>query len=498
MYNKETYEALFLTLCLRMRYDAFMSLISLKFAIFLILLLLVYYKVPKGHQWKILLSGSLLFYVLANPLYFPFIAISIVSTWALMKNPKKSHFILTILINLGLLIFFRYSVYIGIHDLIVPLGISFYTFMTIGYAHDCYGKKIQPCDNLMHYALFISYFPQITQGPIGTYQNMMEQLKSAHDFDMTNLKEGGYRVIKGLFKKMVIAGRLTYYVDTVFTNPQNENGLTLIIGVFFYAIELYADFSGYMDIACGVSQMFGIKLAENFIRPYFSRNIQEYWRRWHITLNEWFKEHLMMPAVTSGWNRKAAKILGKIFKKAKKGNLRTVCPLVLVWIITGIWHGAEDVYIGWGVYFAIIMLFSVCMMGPMKKVRAAIHWNDENPFIIIFQTLRTFFIVLMGEVMFRAHSMTDAFAIYKNIFTNTRISGATIAAALTPFGNGNQALASVLILFVLIGGLFVVELLKEKNADAFQKHRYLYAGAMIVFTILFGVLGQSNFMYQAF
>ena len=475
-----------------------MSLVSLKFVIFVALLLLLYYKVPAAHQWKILLSGSLLFYVLANPVYIIFIAISIVSTWALMRNPKKSHFILTLLINLGLLIFFRYSVYIGIHDLIVPLGISFYTFMTIGYAHDCYDQKIEPCDNLLHYALFISYFPQITQGPIGTYQSMKDQLIAPHVFDLQNLKEGGYRVIKGVFKKLVIAGRLTYYVNTVYENPQQQGGLTLIIAVFFYAIELYADFSGYMDIVCGVSQMFGITLTENFNRPYFSRNIQEYWRRWHISLNEWFKMHLMMPSVTSKWNRKASKVLGKLFPKAKKGTLRSVFPLLIVWVVTGVWHGAQAVYLGWGIYFAIIMLLSVCTDSTVKKVCQKIGWNAERTGAKILQTLRTFLIVLIGEAMFRANSLPDAFVIYRNIFTNTRINAATAAAALAPFGNGNQALASVLILAVLIGAFFLVELRKEKNPQAFTKHRYLYAGAMIFVTVLFGVLGQSNFLYQAF
>lgn len=475
-----------------------MSLISFRFAAFFIAMLLAYYLLPAKHQWKVLLAGSLLFYVLANPVYIIFILISIISTWALMRDPVKSHFLLTVAINLGLLIFFRYSVYVGIHDLAVPLGISFYTFMTLGYAHDCYGKKIKPCDNVFHYALFISYFPQITEGPIGTYQKMKDQLIAEHAYDIVNIKEGGYRIIKGLFKKLVIAGRLTYYVDTVFSNVYAHNGLTLLIGVFFYAIELYADFSGYMDIACGISRMLGIELAENFIRPYFSRDIQEYWRRWHITLNEWFKEHLMLPAVTSGWNHKAAKVLGKIFPKAKKGNLRTVCPLILVWIITGIWHGAETVYIGWGVYFAIIMLISVCSMSFVKKAKKKIGWNDANPGIIIFKTLKTFFIVLMGEVMFRAHTMSDAFHVYKKIFTDTKINASYVAAALTPFGNGNQALASVLILTVLIGGLFVVEFIKERNEKAFTSHRYIYAGAMIVTFILFGVLGASKFMYQAF
>ncbi|MCR5358107.1 MAG: hypothetical protein K6E63_11980 [Lachnospiraceae bacterium] len=475
-----------------------MSLISISFLIFIIILLIVYYRVKPEYQWMVLLLGSIVFYAWVRPVYIVFIAVSIVSTWYLMLKPSKVRWILTLIINLGILIVFRYSIYFNIHSLIVPLGISFYTFMTLGYAHDCMGKKIEPEKNLLHYALFISYFPQITQGPIGTYGNMKDQLLSPHAFDLNNIKSGGYRVIKGLFKKLVIAGRLTYYVDTVFSSPGNYAGLTLIIAVFFYAIELYADFSGYMDIVCGISYMLGIKLTENFKRPYFSRNIQEYWRRWHISLNEWFKEHLMMPAVTSGWNRKASKFLGKIFPKAKKGNLRTVFPLILVWIITGIWHGAEDVYIGWGVYFAIIMLFSVCSMSYMKKLKKAIHWNDDNVFIKIFTTIRTFLIVLLGEVMFRAHSLSDAFMIYKRIFTTTKINGGSIMASLTPFGNGNQAAASVIILTVLMTVLFIVELLKEKNENAFSRHRYLYATGMLVVMALFGVAGQSNFMYQAF
>ncbi len=169
-----------------------------------------------------------------------------------------------------------------------------------------------------------------------------------------------------------------------------------------------------------------------------------------------------------------------------------------MWIVTGIWHGAEDVYIGWGVYFAIIMLFSVCTMNYMKKVRTAVHWNDKNIFIRIFQTLRTFIIVLLGEVMFRAHSLKDAFLIYKRIFTTTRINPSSFVAAMTPFGNGNQAAASAIILTLLIGALFIVELIKENNDKAFTGHRYLYAAGMLITMALFGVAGQSNFMYQAF
>ena len=348
-----------------------MSLISFPFLVFIIILLIVYYRIDPKHQWKVLLLGSIVFYAWVRPYYVIFIAVSIICTWALMRKPSKSHWIMTLIVNLGILIVFRYSIYFNVHSLIVPLGISFYTFMTLGYAHDCMGRKTEPEQNLFHYALFISYFPQITQGPIGTYQGMKDQLISPHPFNMDNIKTGGYRVIKGLFKKLVIAGRLTYYVDTVFSSPENYGGLTLIIAVFFYAVELYADFSGYMDIVCGISTMLDIKLTENFKRPYFSRNIQEYWRRWHISLNEWFKEHLMMPAVTSNWNRKLSKLLGKIFPKAKKGNLRTVFPLILVWIVTGIWHGANLTFFAWG---AINGLFIVIgqITSPVRERVAGI------------------------------------------------------------------------------------------------------------------------------
>ena len=476
----------------------FMSLISLTFLIFMIVLLIAYYMVPVGRQWGVLLLFSLAFYMWVHPYCVIFLGISVIATWYLAKKQSRTAWLLTLAINLGILIVFRYSIYFGVHDLIVPLGISFYTFMTLGYAHDCYQKKIEPEQDLLHYALFITYFPQITEGPIGTYQKMQPQLLSPHSFDMSNIKEGGYRIIKGLFKKLVIAGRLTYYVDTVFSSPKDYGGLTLIIAVFFYAIELYADFSGYMDIVCGISKMLGIELAENFRRPYFSRNIQEYWRRWHITLNEWFKEHLMLPAVTSKWNIKVSKVMYRIFPKAKKGTIRTIFPLILVWVITGIWHGAEAVYMCWGIYFAIVMLISFTTTGFFKKLKLRVRWNDSNVFIIIFQTLRTFLIVLFGEVMFRSHTMNDALLIYKKIFTTTRINADAITAALVPFGNGNQAAASSIILAVLIGGLFVVELRKEMNDNAFTKHRYVQACIMMTAIALFGIIGRSNFMYQQF
>ena len=459
-----------------------MNLISLPFLIFICCLLGAYYNAGEKHQWKVLLAGSAFFYFCSNPVYIIFIIISIVSTWTLMRNPAKKNFMLTIAINLGLLIVFKYSVNLGVRNLIAPLGISFYTFMTIGYAHDCYDRKIEPSDNIWHYALFISYFPQLTQGPIGTYQDMHEQLIAYHPFD----------------KKLVIAGRVGFYIDTVYGSPEGYSGLTLIVATLFYLVEMYADFSGYMDIVCGVSDMLGISLKENFHRPYFSKSIPEYWRRWHISLNEWFNTHLFMPLVTTKWNKKAANLLSKVFTRAKKGTLRLIIPTIIVWITTGVWHGAQASYLGWGIYFAFIMLVSFCTSGYVKKFNERIHWNPDNIFVKIFQVARTLLLLSFGEIIYRSEKFSDTIAIFRNIFTTTRINGAEIAAAMTPFGNGNQAAASVIIIAVLVAAQFVVELAKERDESAFTGHRYVYAFLMVVGIALFGVAGKSNFMYQAF
>ena len=475
-----------------------MSLISIPFLVFISVLIVIYYIIGEKHQWKVLLIGSAFFYAYANPVYIIFIVISIVSTWYLMRDPTKRHLIWTIVINLGLLIVFKYSVNFGVHDLTAPLGISFYTFMTLGYALDCYDKKITPSDNIWHYALFISYFPQLTQGPIGSYQEMHPRLTAYHAFDPDNIKHGGYRVIIGVFKKLVIAGRVAYYVDTVFAHPEGLGGLTLITAVFFYLMELYADFSGYMDIVCGISGMLGIQLKENFNRPYLSQTVPEFWRRWHISLMEWFNAHVFMPSVTSAWNRKLAKGLAKVFPKAKKGTLRTIFPMILVWLVTGLWHGAESSYIAWGAYYAVIMLLSFCTMSYMKAFCEKIGWNKDNIFVRVFRVIRTFVIVAAGEIIFRSESFMQAAGIFKSILTDTRLNGAAAAAALTPFGNGNQAAASVIIIGTVLLTQLVVELAKERNEKTFTGHRYAYAFCMLVGIALFGTRGGSGFMYQAF
>ena len=475
-----------------------MLLISLKFFIFMLCLLGIYYKAGERHQWKVLLAGSAFFYLFSNPIYIIFIIISIVSTFYLMRKPSKLRFMLTVLINLGLLLVFKYSVIFGVHDLTAPLGISFYTFMTLGYAHDCYEKNIEPCDNIWHYALFIFYFPQLTQGPIGTYQDMKGQLTAYHPFEFQRIKTGAYRVIIGCFKKLVIAGRLAFYVDTVYSSPESYGGLTLIAATIFFLLELYADFSGYMDIVCGVSDMLGIRLRENFKRPLFATSVADFWRKWHITLNEWFNLHFFIPLNGAEWNRKFTRLLKKIFPRAKERNLRMLAPIMLVWSVTGIWHGANLTYLCWGVYYGLITTVSFCLSPHIKKLCKKAGWKSDSRGARRFQIIRTFILVLIGQAMFRAEKVSDIPVICRNIATATRINAGEAAALLTPFGNGNQAVASVIIIAVLITAQFIVELAKERDENAFTGHRYVYAFLMLTGIALFGVFGEPSFIYQTF
>lgn len=475
-----------------------MSFTSLYFPVFCVISVIVYYFIPKRYQWISLLVLSIAFYFQADPRYLLFLGTSVISTWLLMRKPSKVRTVFVFIINLAILASCKYCGIFGMKSIILPLGISFYTFMTLGYALDVYQGVVQPQQNLARYALFITYFPQITQGPIGSYASLSDQLFGEHEFDFIRFRNGAYRIIKGYFKKLVIAGRLAAYVDTVYSSPSDYGALTLIMATFFYAVQLYCDFSGYMDIALGLSEMFGIGLDENFDKPYFSRSIPEYWRRWHITLNNWFRDHLFYAVLTAEWNRRASDGLKKIMPKVKTATIRTMFSLAVVWLTTGIWHGASWTYLGWGIYYAVIMMLSTGTKSGMKRFCKKIRWNDKAAGVRIFQTIRTFIIVCIGYVLFRAESIRDALGIYRTVAMRMNISMDAVKAALVPFGNGNQAVASLMIVNVFIIGMFIYELLELKGKATLPGHKYVLSVIMIVSTLLLGVFGQSNFLYQVF
>ena len=491
-----------------------MSLITGKFFAFLCILFILYYVLPKKYQWILLLFGSLFFYLNGPVSHVIFLLISAISTYycgmALSKNKSKTPVILTILLNIGILFVLKYTApafdiisYVTGNKMpethfIFPLGISFYTFMIISYVVDVYKGDINPEENFFKYLLYVCWFPQIIEGPINRYKDMKESLFAEHSFDFNRCKYAGYRILVGLFRKVVIAGRFSVYVDRVFDNVHGYSGLTLLVATVFYVIQLYTDFSGCMDMVIGISELFGIKMAENFDRPLFSKSVSEFWRRWHITLGAWFRDYIYYPVFRSGFCKDVKTKLSKTPLKKSAMNVIAAISLFCVWSLTGLWHGGEVHYIVWGLYYAVILITSMLLTNRFKKMGKAHPKIFGSKWFGLFQIVRTLFIVTLGELIFRANTVRDALYMIKSIVTDFSLSVGSIQDSILPFTEDNTAIAYGAVAIVSFMALFIVEASLENGKDTFKKHKYINAAILIVVTLLFGVFGESGFLYMAY
>lgn len=496
-----------------------MSLITGKFFIFLCILFLAYYLLPnKKYQWVLLLCGSLFFYLQSSPYYLIFLLISSVTTFLLGKgisnsddkNKSKKMMILAVAINLGILFVLKYTVLVfdiitsitGYSfreiNFILPLGISFYTFMVVSYIVDVYKGEVEAETSFFKYLLYVSWFPQIIEGPINRYINMKDEFFSEHNFDFIRCRNASYRILQGLFKKVVIAGRFGVYVDRVFANVRGYNGLTLFLATVFYVIQLYADFSGCMDLVLGISELFGIKMAENFNLPLFSENVSEFWRRWHITLGAWFRDYIYYPVFRSEFSKKLKSVFSKTPLKKQAMNICAATALFCVWFFTGLWHGAAIHYVVWGLYYAVILIIGVFMANDFKKWKKKLGIKKDSKWFKLFCIIRTLCIVTFGELIFRAESMADAAYMIKKTLSDFSLSFGSISNAILPFTEDNTALAYGGIAIICEICFFVVELFAYNGKDTFKKHKYVNAFILIVATLLFGVFGESGFLYMAY
>lgn len=472
-----------------------MSLVSLKFLFFCILLLICFFTFPRKFQWVVLLVFSLIFYAFAGIENSIYIIITSLSTWlgALWiekitkktkkiikenketltleeksaiktKSKKKKKLILAsvLILNFGLLCVFKYANFaieqintimklfdtptkIGTLSLIVPLGISFYTFQTMGYLIDVYWEKNEACKNPLKMLLFTSFFPQITQGPISNYEQLSSQLFTSHNFDYQNYVYGAQRMIWGFFKKVAIADLLSPYVSSVFMNYNEYTGITVFIGIFLYSIQIYADFSGYMDIVCGLCKIMGIKLTENFERPYFSKSIAEYWRRWHISLGNWFKSYIYYPIAVSKWNITLGKKTSEKFGKQMGKNLPASIALVAVWLTTGLWHGANWGYIVWGGLNGLFIIFSMWMEPIYEYIKNKLR--IKGPIWKYVQVARTFTLVTFIKVLPEVGGLRAGLGLWARIFTEHTIPNSL--TSLLPF-------ASKIPLIIITFGTFLM------------------------------------------
>lgn len=335
------------------------------------------------------------------------------------KKPSTKKILLwiSICVNLGFLGFFKYynffvdslidsftffgsELSVNTLNIVLPVGISFYTFQTLSYTIDVYNKKLEPTKDIIGFMAFVSFFPQLVAGPIERATNLLPQFSVERKFNYKNAVDGLRQVLWGLFKKVVIADNCAKYANIIFNNHTEYNASTLLLGAFFFAFQIYCDFSGYSDIAIGISRLFGFNLKRNFAFPYFSRDIAEFWRRWHISLSTWFRDYLYIPLGGS-----------------RGGTSMKIRNTFIIFIVSGFWHGANWTFVIWGALNALYFL--PLLLAKKNRVNTDLVAQGKYlPSIKEFgQMSFTFFITLIAWVFFRADSVTHAFSYLKNMFT---------------------------------------------------------------------------------
>ncbi len=400
---------------------------------------------------------------------------------------KKSLLYISISVNIGILFFFKYfnflnknisSVLSGMGmeniipytDFLLPVGISFYTFQTLSYSVDIYNGKINPEKHLGYFALFVSFFPQLVAGPIERAGNLLGQLKGSFKFDVQNIAPAVKLILWGYFKKIVIADRLAMYVDPVYDNASAFGTLSLVMATILFAFQIYCDFSGYSDIAIGVAKLFGINLMKNFERPYLSKSIGEFWKRWHISLSTWFRDYVYIPL---GGN--------KVIK------IRWYYNLIVTFLISGLWHGANWTFAVWGIlhcsYLIIEKLFHLNVSSPL--------WIRRQ-----FRVILTFFLVCFAWIFFRANDLTIAIEIIQRIgLFNLDYALFYEEAKITGISKLDFILSFVFLIF-----LTLVEKsgIKVEWPSKYVSLRFLFYYFIIFSIIFFGVDGREAFIYFQF
>ena len=529
-----------------------MSILSVSFLLFALGLCGVYFVVPKGLRWWVLLAFSLAFYALGGLLNLPWLVLTALSVWAAAryiqrsadsekewlaahkadltkearaarkakgKKTRRRVLVLCVLLNIGVLCAFKYIHFLlaqadGLARLfggevrdtirwIVPLGISFYTFQTVGYLCDVYWGRVRAEANPCRLLLFTSFFPQITQGPISTWNDLSGELFTPHSLSYENFSLGAQRLLWGFFKKMVVANILAGYVQDVFANYPSYIGLTVFLGALCYAAQIYADFSGYMDIMCGLCQILGIRLTENFDRPYFSKSIAEYWRRWHMSLGAWFKNYVYYPMAMAKWNQRLGKWAKKRWGKAFGNYLPATLALVAVWLTTGLWHGASWSYIAWGGVNGLFIIFSMWMEGPYARWKQALHIREDARLWRVFQVGRTFLLVTFIKVLPEVGTLGDGLGLWKRILTEHSLPHSL--AELLPFLDTYRNLAAALF---GVGLMLLTSLLQRRGSvRALLRRRVPWLLRIAFFAFLFFLIlyfgvpastDQGGFLYAEF
>lgn len=391
---------------------------SLHFVAFFIITTIAYFLLPHRYRWLLLLSISCYFYMAFIPVYILILAFTIIIDYIagiLIENARgkrrKMLLSISIVANVGVLCFFKYYNFLNENltellgwvsvenpipalSIILPIGLSFHTFQAMSYTIEVYRGNQNAERHFGIYALYVMFYPQLVAGPIERPQNVIHQFYQRHYFNYDRVVSGLRLMLWGLFKKVVIADRLAIYVDAVYNNPEHHSGITAAVATIFFAFQIYCDFSGYSTIAIGASRVLGIKLMENFRRPYLAKSIKEFWSRWHISLSTWFRDYLYIP------------IGGSRVKFP-----RHMLNLLIVFVVSGIWHGASWTFVIWGLLHGTYQVIEILLNKYVYKDK-----KRSKP-VVIMNYITTFILVCLAWVFFRANTVQDAFTIVSNILT---------------------------------------------------------------------------------
>ena len=484
-----------------------MNFNRLAFLLYLPVVVLLYWILPHKVRWVFLLAASYFFYAYENFYLLSLILITTVLSFTVAllmektekKGMRKLYFILSLVIILGILFVFKYLNFtlesaIGLinlfsneklsftpFSLILPVGISFYTFQTLGYVIDVYKGKSKAEHHFGYYALFVSFFPQLVAGPIEKVDVLLPQLKENHKLCFDDFSEALPFLISGFVKKIVIADFLAIYVDAVYSNVLIATGFSLLLATVLFAFQIYGDFSGYCDIAMGCARLLGINLTQNFERPYLSHSVREFFRRWHVTLNNWFTEYIYIPLGGS-----------------RHGKARQILNVLIVFLLSGLWHGASFHYVIWGLLNGIYICIEILTASTLKR------FVDKTPLRKkIYDVLSigfTFVFVLSTWVFFRSKNVMEAFHVYHRIFTSF-LSGSP-SGLLNPEFVLRIALSFLLLL--LIPYLFSHKLILNRDGLSKESFAVLSFYAVIILAIGFAwtyqlqTSGESGFIYFQF
>jgi D-alanyl-lipoteichoic acid acyltransferase DltB (MBOAT superfamily) len=477
---------------------------SLEFVVFFPLVTVLYFLTPLRFRWVLLLAASYYFYMSWRAEYAVLIALSTSVDYVAGRvlgasengRVRKACLATSIAINLGILFFFKYFNFVNesARSLVeaygqpypfealavaLPVGISFYTFQSMSYTIDVY-RRVRPVERHPGvYALYVSYFPQLVAGPIERSTHLLPQFFRRHTFDFERMRSGLLLILIGFFKKLVIADRLAAYVDPVYNDPAAYGGATIILATYFFAFQIFCDFSGYSDIAIGAARVMGFDLMENFRRPYFARSTGEFWRRWHISLSTWMRDYLY---ISLGGNRISPS--------------RTYVNIFLVFLLSGLWHGANWTFLAWGALHGVYLIVGRATGDLRRSLFARFSLDPDGRAACWLQMLVTFHLVVFAWVFFRANSLTDASVLIQRAFTGVSLAESAIYGPVDSFTFWCGVIA---ILVLLVFQVFEERQPIEPRVFGLVLPLRWAAYCALIFTILiFGAFTSHEFIYFQF